>query len=783
MAHEAELTRIPEPDTAEGEPLETEPLTPERLETGPPETGPRKPGPLKPEPVETGPLRPGKAARAVVSDGRAVHDAIEAVLAAPGESREVAHRAYQAVRDRLVADALDAMPVDRLRDLAGPKVTFAPLIDAGLETVGQILAIGKDGLRRIPGVRRRAARRIMAAATQMKESVEGGTRVRIDPDARTPEQTALVAALRRYERSRSALKGPDLSPLASEIERRLDPAARGASRPRMLFTFSGRKKQEARDALAELDALLSSKPVTTARRRLARAEAELEKAGKEQRAARLWNDYLARPVTYNGLLIDVAELDPAREASQGFLPSDIAERVRVFPLDQSLLKTSLRGYQTFGAKFALVQERVILGDEMGLGKTMQSLAAMCHLAAAEGATHFLVVCPASVVINWTREVERHTLLEARRLHLPGAKRQAAEQEWAAKGGVAVTTFEALRAMPEDLDVPIALMVVDEAHYAKNPNALRTQAVSEWASRSRRALFLTGTPMENKVEEFRVLVGHLRPDVAENLDLADEAMDGTRFRERVAPVYLRRNQEDVLSELPDRLETQEWVALEGAAMRAYRQAVQDGNFMAMRRAAFDPGTVKGSQKLRRLVEIVGEAADGGRKVIVFSYFRDVLETVAEALAGRDGVPGMPVVGPLTGDIPPAERQAMVDELTNASGPAVLVSQIQAGGVGLNIQAASVVVIAEPQLTPSIEEQAIARAHRMGQVRPVDVHRLLCEDSVDQRVLELLAAKREAFDEYARRSDMASATPDAVAAGSEAELGTTIVAAERARLKVA
>jgi SNF2 family DNA or RNA helicase len=380
-------------------------------------------------------------------------------------------------------------------------------------------------------------------------------------------------------------------------------------------------------------------------------------------------------------------------------------------------------------------------------------------------------------------VERHTLLEARRLHLPSAKRQAAEQEWAAKGGVAVTTFEALRAMPEDLDVPIAMMVVDEAHYAKNPNALRTQAVSEWVSRSRRALFLTGTPMENRVEEFRVLVGHLRPDVAENLDLADESLDGTRFRERVAPVYLRRNQEDVLSELPDRLETQEWVALEGAATRTYRKAVLEGNFMAMRRAAFDPGTVKGSQKLRRLVEIASEAADGGRKVIVFSYFRDVLETVTEVLAGRDGVPGMRVIGPLTGDIPPADRQAMVDELTNASGPAVLVSQIQAGGVGLNIQAASVVIIAEPQLTPSIEEQAIARAHRMGQVRRVDVHRLLCEDSVDQRVLELLAAKREAFDEYARRSDMANATPDAVGTGSEAELQNAIVAAERARLKAA
>ena len=745
-------------------------------------TSTSEPATAEDKPIEARPLRPGKAARAVVSDGRAVRDAIEAVLAAPGESREVARRAYEAVRDQIVTDALDVMPVDRLRDLIPGKVTFAPLIEARLETVGQVLAAGAEALRRVPGVRRRTARRVMAAASQMRKSVEDGARVRIDPDARTPEQSALIAALRRYERARSALKGPDLSPLASQIGSRLDPAARGASRGRMLFTFSGRKKQEAREALAELDALLSSKPVTTARKRLSRAEAELEKAGRDQRATRLWNDYLARPVTYNGLLIEVAELDPEREASQGFLPADIAEQVRVLPLDQSLLKTPLRGYQAFGAKFALVQERVILGDEMGLGKTMQSLAAMCHLA-AKGATHFLVVCPASVVINWTREVERHTLLEARRLHLPGAKRQAAEQEWAAKGGVAITTFEALRTMSADLDVSLAMMVVDEAHYAKNPNALRTQAVSEWASRSRRALFLTGTPMENRVEEFRVLVGHLRPSVAESLDITDEALDGTRFREQVAPVYLRRNTEDVLSELPDRLETQEWVALEGAAMRAYRKAVLEGNFMAMRRAAFDPGTVRGSQKLRRLVEIAGEAADGGRKVIVFSYFRDVLETVSEVLAGRDGVPGMAVIGPLTGDIQPADRQAMVDELTSATGPAVLVAQIQAGGVGLNIQAASVVIIAEPQLTPSIEEQAIARAHRMGQVRPVDVHRLLCEDSVDQRVLELLAGKREAFDEYARRSDMASATPDAIDTGSEAELRHAIVAAERARLKAA
>jgi SNF2 family DNA or RNA helicase len=749
----AELTRDTEPAQAEGRPLEARPV------------------------------RAGRAARTIVSDGRAVHDAIAAVLAAPEESREVARRAYEVVRDQLVAGELDTMPVDRLREFIRGRVTFAPVRDAGIDTVGAILMAGAEALGRIPRVRRKTAKRIMAAAWQMRESVEERTRVRIDPDDRTPEQTALIAALRRYERTRSLMKGPDLGPLASELGRYLDRGARAASRRRMLFTFSERKRQEARDALAQLNATLGSKQVTAARKRLSRAGSELDKAEKAQRAARLWSDYLARPVTYNGLLIEVGGLDLVKDAGQGFLPAEIAEQIRVLPLDQTRLKTSLRGYQAFGAKFALIQERVILGDEMGLGKTMQALAAMCHLA-AKGATHFLVVCPASVIVNWTREVERHTLLQALRVHGPGEKREAARQEWAARGGVAVTTFEALRAMPGDMDVSVAMMVVDEAHYVKNPNALRTQAVSEWAARSSRVLFLTGTPMENRVGEFRVLVGHLRPEVAENLDIADRALDGTKFREAVAPLYLRRNQEDVLSELPPRLETQEWVALEGPTLRAYRKAVLAGNFMAMRRAAFDPGTAKGSPKLRRLVEIVSEATDGGRKIVVFSYFRDVLETVIQVLgSGRDGVPGVLVLGALTGDVGPTERQAMVDEFTAVKGPAVLVSQIQAGGVGLNIQAASVIIIAEPQLTPSIEEQAIARAHRMGQVRRVDVHRLLCEDSVDQRVLELLAAKREAFDEYARRSDMATATPDAVEKGSETELRRRIVAAEQKRLKAA
>ena len=206
--------------------------------------------------------------------------------------------------------------------------------------------------------------------------------------------------------------------------------------------------------------------------------------------------------------------------------------------------------------------------------------------------------------------------------------------------------------------------------------------------------------------------------------------------------------------------------------AYRKAVGEGNFMAMRRAAYVAGA--GSAKVERLVDIAEEARDNGRRVIVFSHFRDVIDTVMAVL-------GDVAVGPLTGDVPANRRQELVDEFSAADGGAVLVSQIVAGGVGLNIQAASVVVICEPQLKPTTEWQAIARAHRMGQLESVQVHRLLLEDSVDARILEILARKKQLFDDVVRVSTTAEAAPEAYDV-SEAELAREIIAAERERLAV-
>jgi SNF2 family DNA or RNA helicase len=404
---------------------------------------------------------------------------------------------------------------------------------------------------------------------------------------------------------------------------------------------------------------------------------------------------------------------------------------------------------------------------MGLGKTIQAIAAIAHLR-AERATHFLVACSASVLINWVREIETRSTIAAHPVHGPG--RATALRKWAGDGGIAVTTLATLHALDVPPDLRLGMFVVDEAHYAKNHETRRAQAVAEWCRRTEYVLFLTGTPMENRVEEFRSLVAHLRPELAERVRPSDAAMGARAFRSAVAPVYLRRNQRDVLVELPEVVHVDELEEFSRADAAAYRRAVADGNFMAMRRAAY--AVPKKSAKLGRLVELVEEAEANDLKVVVFSYFRDVLAAVHGAL-------GPEARGPIAGGTPPARRQEIVDAFTADPGHAVLLAQIQAGGVGLNLQAASVVILCEPQVKPTMETQAVARAHRMGQVRTVQVHRLLTPGGVDERMLEILLVKSMLFDRYARRSDLAEQTPDAVDV-SEQALARQIVAEEQERL---
>ncbi|MFF3440636.1 DEAD/DEAH box helicase [Streptosporangium sp. NPDC002721] len=709
------------------------------------------------------------------------------LLADDERARAEVRRALSSIRTRLAREELGSIPLTRLKDVTVGRLRLKALEQAGHQTVLDILDTTPYALQLLPGVGVWNAKQAHAAAGQIARAVEETVALRIDVDRQDDETTALLVALHRLVNA-----GPDLpraSGAARRIEKRLAsllPAAQPARGWLRMLLAGQRGRRRAQEAVARIEDVIAEANASDTALLFSQASVDLLRPPVSGIEA--WVDFELRASEYYNLLAEIAATEPDRVASEGFLPDDISARVKAQDLDDTHRRVSLRGYQSFGARFALAQRRVILGDEMGLGKTIEAVAALAHLW-ARGERYFLVACPASVLINWVREIESRSTLPA--YSLRGGDRDAALAEWFRTGGVAVTTIDTLHRLEIPGDVTLGMFVVDEAHYVKNPAARRSRAVARWCARTDRVLFMTGTPMENRVEEFRNLIGYLRPDLLPGIRNGDMAAlatgdaKGRSFRRAVAPVYLRRNQEDVLTELPDLVQVDEWEEFSPADLTAYRKAVADGNFMAMRRAAY--AVPETSAKLQRLLELVDEAADNGLKVVVFSYFRDVMAAVHEALGGSGslgspgplGDPGGRVHGPISGDLGTAQRQRVIDEFTAAPGHAVLLSQIQAGGVGVNLQAASVVIICEPQVKPTMESQAVARAHRMGQVRKVQVHRILTADSVDQRMLDILRGKSGLFDTYARRSDLAESTPDAIDI-SDQTLARQVVEEEQRRL---
>lgn len=738
------------------------------------------------------PVPVGSGARAVLGRADRLLAAARRVVGDHTGVRDEVLKAITPLRDALVRQELEGIPLSRLADVTEGRLRLGALEQAGYTNVRKVLDSSTYELCHVPGIGTQSAGQAIVAARRLAEAMAEHVVVRLDADDAKdadPDSTALAVALNRLVNA-----GPDI-PRAVASAKRIDaelapllpPARPAGDRLRMLLTGK-RRRQQAQLAVQLVDTYLTEAADREVPLLLAQAATDLLRPAVP--ADEAWLDFQVRPADYLVLLAELSELSPDLDAAEGFLPGNISERVRTQRLDDTHRRVSLRGYQAFGARFALAQRRVILGDEMGLGKTIQAIAALAHLK-AEGRTHFLVVCPASVVINWIREIESRSTLRAYRVH--GQDRAVALAQWTRHGDVAVTTYDVLGSLAVPDGTALGMLVVDEAHYVKNPETRRSRTVKSWAARTDHVLFMTGTPMENRLGEFRSLVRHVQPALLPGIEYHDMTIGSESFRKAVAPAYLRRNQQDVLTELPELQQVDEWEEFSPAARAAYRQAVEAGNFMAMRRAAYaDPAT---SAKLRRLRELVTEAASNGLKVVVFSFFRDVLTAAEEALVPKPGTnpgpdpgsssgsgsrPGSPTVfGPLTGRLPAARRQELVDGFADASGHAVLLSQIQAGGTGLNLQAASVVILCEPQVKPTLESQAIARAHRMGQLRHVQVHRLLTADSVDQRILQLLGTKKRLFDAYARHSEVAESTPEAVDI-SEQSLARLIVAEEQERM---
>lgn len=710
---------------------------------------------------------------AVAREAQRVHRAVSFCVETQEPLAEMIREQFSVVRTAMVDATLGEMPIESLRDTAAAGLRLGAITRAGYRTVRQVAGVTPARLMEIEGVGDHTARQVVAAARHIATAVNEDLKFRINLDPTDVPTSQLINALCSLAFVRRPVRGSihDLPRYRDELQ-----PFGGRSLPSvgLIALVPSRRPNVAPGAAPEL--WLPLRDAIEAR--IAWAQS-LQLVGQVDQVRQMfdqarpndeesWEDFRGHAPEYYTLLEEIVGLKTDDETTYGNLPADIAERVSAFALDTSLCRVSLRGYQEFGAKFALVQERALLGDEMGLGKTIQALAAMAHLA-SNGSSHFVVVAPASVLYNWHQEIRRKSTLQPYLAHGFDGDRTLAR--WAERGGVAITTFATLPALTIPPDLSIGLLVVDEAHFVKNPKARRSQEVRDLVDRCPRTLFMTGTPIENRVEEFSRIVAVLQPAQLADLDWEAAAVTGSRFRRAVAPTYLRRNQEDVLHELPDLVQVDEWLPFSGAEAAAYRQEVVAGRFHGMRQTAMvaDP---RQSAKMSRLIEIVDEAAANGRKVLVFSYFRAVLDAVTTRLGPR-------AAGLITGSVPAAHRHRIVESFNQRGGPAVLVSQIEAGGVGLNLQAASVVILCEPQVKPTLETQAIARAHRMGQVQSVQVHRLLSQDTVDERMLEILDTKTAVFNEYARHSSIAQVSPEAIDI-SERALATEVIRREQRRL---
>lgn len=447
-------------------------------------------------------------------------------------------------------------------------------------------------------------------------------------------------------------------------------------------------------------------------------------------------DYKEHAIQYYTVIEKFADIEIKDDVDED-IDISLLKQIQATPLFLESFHTDLRHYQEFGTKYILHQKRVLLGDEMGLGKTIQAIAAIHHLH-HEGHRYFLVICPVTLLLNWKREIDKLTDMQAYILHGDSFGNY---ESWRREGGIAIINYEGLDKIIFDKDFPLDMVVVDEAHFVKNKEAQRTRNTVRMIEQAEYALYMTGTAIENNVDEMCYLIECLNPSIASEVNDMKYLAKADLFRKKISPVYLRRKRADVLMELPELTIHDEWCMMNEEEINSYHKAVETGNFMAMRRVSWNS---LNSTKAERMVELCLQALSEGRKVVIFSYFLDTLSFVSDLLLGK----ALPVI---SGKLSLEKRQDILCQFEEPIAR-VLPIQIHAGGIGLNIQTAEIVILCEPQLKPSDEMQAISRIYRMGQVHHVFVYRLLSADTIDETLVKRLHDKQNIFDQFADESEM-------------------------------
>ncbi len=489
-------------------------------------------------------------------------------------------------------------------------------------------------------------------------------------------------------------------------------------------------------------------------------------------------DFTAEPQRFHALQL-------ADDAAKKFLTSERVENIRrrvseiktrVTPDLPKQIKADLRPYQTEGYHFLsyLTANRFggVLADDMGLGKTVQALTWLARLRSDGGykTSPSLVVCPKSVTDNWRSESERfYPELRVRIWHgEPATELVAARKD----SDLIVVNYSQLRSLSPDIaNVSWQVAILDEAQYIKNPDSQTAQSAR--ALKADHRLALTGTPIENRLLDLWSIFSYAMPGVLGNradflrrFNQQDDPLARRRLSARVRPFLLRRSKGQVAKELPDRVEEDLLCEMEGEQKTLYRaefkraqqlllrvQTRQDLNdqrfniltsLLRLRQICCHPALVNAdlrkaeSAKVNALLDLLEPLMEEGHKVLIFSQFVTMLDILRETIEERQW-PYFYLAGSTE------NRGELVKDFQSAKDGAVFLISLKAGGFGLNLTAASYVVLFDPWWNPAVENQAIDRTHRIGQTSKVMAYRLLMQDSIEQKIRALQKQKTALADD--------------------------------------
>lgn len=437
-------------------------------------------------------------------------------------------------------------------------------------------------------------------------------------------------------------------------------------------------------------------------------------------------------------------------------------------------KAALRPYQQKGLDWLQALHSAgfggVLADDMGLGKTVQALAHVITLkAAGKLGSPVLIVCPTSVLPNWQAEITRFAP-ELAMLLWHGSTRLS-QSDKLANADVILTSYPVLlRDHKLFAGLRFALILFDEAQVLKNPKTAGFRVAR--SLKAEQVIALSGTPVENQLTDIWSLMELVTPNLLGTLDQFrrtidkpivrdDDATAKALLQRRLRPFLLRRTKDEVARDLPKKTIISEWIELEKAQLANYeslrllmQQRVRDeiarvgllrsqivflDALLKLRQACCDPRLVSqfedkgcGSAKLARLLEMLPELLREGRRIILFSQFTSMLDLIKPELDAL-AIPYVEIRGETR------DRETPVRQFQEGDVPLILVS-LKAGGTGLNLTAADTIILYDPWWNPAVEAQAIDRAHRIGQSKPVFVHRLIARGTIEEKILTLQEKKR-------------------------------------------